>query len=67
MAEATDELEPALPFKEQMRSLVHDKAKLLEQRVTRSVELEAQQQRNAFAVKPFRPGLARLYHHPTKG
>lgn len=43
LAEATDELEPALPFMGQMRSLVHDKAKLLEQRVTRSVgELEAQ-------------------------
>lgn len=37
LAEATHELEPALPFKGQMRSLMYDKAKLLEQRVTRSV------------------------------
>lgn len=67
-------LELALPFEEQMMPLMHDKVRLLKQRVSgdilvdvRSVgEANAQPQRKGFAVKILRLRLTFL-HHPPKG
>lgn len=62
-------LELALPFEEQMMPLMHDKVRLLKQRVTgdiltdiRSVgEPNAQQQMKGFAVKILRLRLTFLH------